>query len=37
MRSSAVWASSHGATALTPVNMNEAVAFMVGRALVRRS
>ena len=32
-----VWASSHGATALTPVNMNEAVAFMVGRALAQRS
>jgi STAS-like domain of unknown function (DUF4325) len=32
-----VWACSHGAAALTPLNMNEAVAFMVGRALAQRS
>jgi anti-sigma regulatory factor (Ser/Thr protein kinase) len=32
-----VWAAGHAATKLTPVNMNEVVSFMVGRALAARS
>ena len=32
-----VWAAGHGTTKLAPVNMNDAVSFMVRRALARRS